>query len=105
MDPVTVDRPAGDSEQVVKPLCNLSFPISKNGNKKQLSLRSQVYGFSDVIHLEFTAQGLHTVSAHVLLFTGTVFIVVSESRRPTTTPSDSQDGHFTVGKLRLRAFQ
>lgn len=62
-----------------------------------------MYGFSDVIHLEFIAQGLHTVSAHMLLFT--VFIVISESWRPTTAPSDSQDGHFTVRKLRLRAFQ
>lgn len=48
-DPVTVVRSAGDYEQAVKPLCSLSFPISKNGNQKKLSLRNQVYGFTDLI--------------------------------------------------------
>lgn len=51
-DPVPVVQSAGDFEQAVKPLCSLSFPIHKNGNQKKLSLRNQVYRFSDLIYQE-----------------------------------------------------
>ena len=44
-------------------------------------------------------------SAHILLCVSIVMIAVYESRMPTTVLSGRYYAHFTVRKLRLRAFK
>ena len=66
--PVTVDQSASDFEQAVKPLCSLSFPISKYVNQRKLSFRKQVYGFSDLIYQEMINNAVYSKCSHVAIY-------------------------------------
>ena len=66
--PVTVDQSAGDFEKAVKPLCSFSFPISKYVTQRKLSLRKQVYGFSDLIYQEMINNAVYSKCSHVAIY-------------------------------------